>query len=180
MSLSTISANVSTLIDAERIAARIRELGAEIARDYTGRRLVLICVLKGSFVFTADLARSIDLPLSVEFLGVRSYGEGTKSSGVVQITHDLSRAIEGDDILVVEDIVDTGLTIAHLLELLKTRKPASVKVCALLHKPARTRVVVPIDYLGFTIEDKFVVGYGLDWAERYRNLPFIGLVESTT
>ena len=181
MGAPTISSNVTTLIDAERIATRVKELGAEIARDYASSSgLVLVCVLKGSFVFTADIARAIDLPFRVEFLGVRSYGEGTKSSGVVQITHDLSRPIEGEDILIVEDIVDTGLTIAHLLELLKTRKPASVKVCSLLHKPARTRVVVPIDYLGFTIEDKFVVGYGLDWAERYRNLPFIGLVESSS
>ncbi len=109
---------------------------------------------------------------------MRSYGEGTSTSGVVQITQDLSRPIEGEDVLIVEDIVDTGLTIAHLVELFGTRKPASLKVCALLHKPARTKVEVPIHYLGFTIEDRFVVGYGLDWAERYRNLPFIGVVES--
>ncbi len=172
--------NVSTMIDADRIAARVRELGEQITRDYAGRNLVLVCVLKGSFLFTADLARHIDLPLRIEFLGVRSYGEGTKSTGVVQITHDLTKPVEGDDVLIVEDIVDTGLTIAHLLELMRTRKPTSVKVCSLLHKPARTRIQVPIDYLGFTIEDKFVVGYGLDWAERYRNLPFIGLVESTS
>lgn len=171
-------ANVVTLLQAEEIAKRVRELGAEITRDYQDRRLVLVCVLKGSFLFTADLCRSIDLPLRIEFLGVRSYGEGTTTSGVVQITHDLSRPIEGDDVLLVEDIVDTGLTIAHLLELIRTRKPNSVKVCSLLHKPARTRVEVPIAYLGFTIPDRFVVGYGLDWAERYRNIPFIGVVEA--
>jgi hypoxanthine phosphoribosyltransferase len=171
--------NVITMIDADRIATRVRELGEQITRDYAGRTLVLVCVLKGSFLFTADLCRHIDLPVRIEFLGVRSYGEGTKSTGVVQITHDLTRPVEGDDVLLVEDIVDTGLTIAHLLELMRTRKPASVKVCSLLHKPARTRITVPIDYLGFTIEDKFVVGYGLDWAERYRNMPFIGVVEST-
>jgi hypoxanthine phosphoribosyltransferase len=170
--------NVTTLLSEGEIAARVRELGAEITRDYQDRRLVLVCVLKGSFLFTADLCRAIDLPLRIEFLGVRSYGEGTSSSGVVQITQDLSRPIEGDDILIVEDIVDTGLTIAHLLDLLRTRKPSSVKVCALLHKPARTRVEVPISYLGFTIPDRFVVGYGLDWAERYRNIPFIGVVEA--
>ena len=170
--------NVSTLLSTEEIATRVRELGAEITRDYADRRLVLVCVLKGSFVFTADLARAIDLPLRIEFLGVRSYGEGTTSSGVVQITQDLSRPIEGEDILLVEDIVDTGLTIAHLLDLLRTRKPNSVKVCSLLHKPARTRIEVPITYLGFTIADRFVVGYGLDWAERYRNIPFIGVVEA--
>lgn len=167
-----------TMLAEEAIRSRVAELGKEIARDYEGRRLVLVCVLKGSFVFTADLTRSIDVQHRVEFLGVRSYGEGTSSSGVVQITQDLSRPIEGDDILIVEDIVDTGLTIAHLLDLLRTRKPASVKVCALLHKPARARVSVPIDYLGFTIEDKFVVGYGLDWAERYRNLRDICVVEA--
>jgi hypoxanthine phosphoribosyltransferase len=174
-----LQSNVRTLLSAEQIGVRVRELGAQITKDYADRRLVLVSVLKGSFLFTADLARCIDLPLRVEFLGVRSYGEGTSTTGVVQITHDLSRPIEGDDILVVEDIVDTGLTISHLLQLFGTRMPSSVKVCALLHKPARSRVEVPIDYLGFTIEDKFVVGYGLDWAERYRNLPYIGVVEAT-
>jgi len=172
---------IATMIDAQKIQARIQELGAQITKDYEGKRLVMVCVLKGSFVFTADLARVIDnTTLRVEFLGVRSYGEGTNTTGVVQITQDLSKPIEGEDVLIVEDIVDTGLTIAHLLELLGTRKPASLKVCALLHKPARTRVEVPIDYLGFTIEDKFVIGYGLDWNERYRNLPMIGVVESTS
>jgi hypoxanthine phosphoribosyltransferase len=170
--------HVSTLLSTEQIAVRVRELGAQITKDYEGRRLVLVSVLKGSFVFTADLARAIDAQLRIEFLGVRSYGEGTSTSGVVQITQDLSKPIEGEDILIVEDIVDTGLTIAHLLELFHTRHPASIKVCSLLHKPARTKVEVPIDYLGFTIEDRFVVGYGLDWAERYRNLPFIGVVEA--
>ena len=170
--------HVSTLLSAEQIAARVRELGAQITKDYADRRLVLVSVLKGSFIFTADLCRAIDTQLRIEFLGVRSYGEGTSSSGVVQITQDLSKPIEGEDILIVEDIVDTGLTIAHLLELFHTRHPASIKVCSLLHKPARTKVEVPIDYLGFTIEDRFVVGYGLDWAERYRNLPFIGVVEA--
>lgn len=165
------------MISAEKIAERCKEMGAQIAKDYKDRNLVLICVLKGSFVFTSDIARAIDLPLRVEFLGVQSYGEGTSSSGVVQITQDLRGPIEGDDILLVEDIVDTGLTIAHLLDLLRTRKPRSVKVCSLLHKPARSRVEVPIEYLGFTIEDKFVVGYGLDWAERYRNLKDICVVE---
>ena len=170
--------HVITMLSAEQIAARVTELGAEIAKDYADRRLVLVSVLKGSFVFTADLARAIAGHLRIEFLGVRSYGEGTSTSGVVQITQDLARPIEGEDVLIVEDIVDTGLTIAHLLELLRTRRPASIKVCALLHKPARTKVEVPIHYLGFTIEDRFVVGYGLDWAERYRNLPFIGVVEA--
>jgi hypoxanthine phosphoribosyltransferase len=170
--------HVSTLLSTDQIAARVREIGAQITKDYEGRRLVLVSVLKGSFIFTADLCRAIDTQLRIEFLGVRSYGEGTSTSGVVQITQDLSKPIEGEDVLIVEDIVDTGLTIAHLLELFRTRHPASIKVCSLLHKPARTKIEVPIDYLGFTIEDRFVVGYGLDWAERYRNLPFIGVVEA--
>jgi hypoxanthine phosphoribosyltransferase len=170
--------HVSTMLSAEQIAARVKALGEQISKDYADRRLVLVSVLKGSFVFTADLARAIKGQLRIEFLGVRSYGEGTTTSGIVQITQDLSRPIEGEDVLIVEDIVDTGLTIAHLLELFATRRPASVKVCALLHKPARTKIEVPIDYLGFTIEDRFVVGYGLDWAERYRNLPYIGVVEA--
>jgi hypoxanthine phosphoribosyltransferase len=168
---------LATMLSAEQIALRVRELGAEITRDYAERSLVIVCVLKGSFVFAADLARAIDLPLRIDFLGVRSYGEDTESSGVVQITQDLSRPIERDDVLLVEDIVDTGLTVAHLINLLRTRSPSSVRVCALLRKPARARVAVAIDYIGFTIDDRFVVGYGLDCAERYRNLPYIGIVE---
>ncbi|MSP25612.1 MAG: hypoxanthine phosphoribosyltransferase [Myxococcales bacterium] len=168
---------ISTLYTAAEIAVRVAALGVQIARDFEGQRIVLVCVLKGSFVFTADLARAIDGNVRCEFLGVQSYGEGTESSGVVQITQDLTRSVENEHVILVEDIVDTGLTIAHLLELFRTRRPASVKVCALLHKPARTRVEVPIDYLGFTIDDKFVVGYGLDFNQRYRNLPFIGVVE---
>src|ERR1700733_10682388 len=165
------------MLSAKEIAARVHELGAQITKDYQDRPLVLVCVLKGSFIFAADLARAIDLPLRVDFLGVRSYGEGTESSGVVQITQDLSRPIAHEDVLLVEDIVDTGLTIAHLIDLFRTRAPASVKVCSLLHKPARAKVEVKVDYLGFTIEDRFVVGYGLDFAERYRNLPYIAVVE---
>jgi hypoxanthine phosphoribosyltransferase len=168
--------HVVTMLTAEQIQARVRALGADITRDYAGRNLVIVCVLKGSFVFAADLTRAIDLPLRVDFLGVRSYGADTESSGVVQITQDLSRPIEHDDVLLVEDIVDTGLTVAHLIDLLRTRSPASVKVCALLHKAARARVQVALDYLGFTIEDRFVVGYGLDFSERYRNLPYIGFI----
>jgi hypoxanthine phosphoribosyltransferase len=172
-----MSERLTTMLSAEEIALRVRELGATIERDYQSRNLVLVCVLKGSFVFASDLVRSINLPLRVDFLGVRSYGEGTESTGVVQITQDLSRPIEHEDVLLVEDIVDTGLTVAHLMTLLRTRAPASVKVCALLHKPARARVAVAVDYLGFTIDDRFVVGYGLDFAERYRNLPYIGILE---
>lgn len=174
-----MSERLVTMIDANKIAARVKELGAEIAKEYAGKNLVLVVVLKGSFVFAADLARAIEGNLRVDFLGVRSYGEGTESSGVVQITQDLSRPIAGEDVVIVEDIVDTGLTIAHLMDLFRTRGPRSVKVCALLHKPARAKVSVNVDYLGFTIEDKFVVGYGLDFAEKYRNLPYIGIVERT-
>jgi hypoxanthine phosphoribosyltransferase len=172
-----VSEQFRTLITAEEIQQRVSEIGAKISQDYRDRKVILVCVLKGSFMFTADLARHIDGNVSIEFLGVRSYGDETQSSGVVQITHDLSKSIEDDHVIVVEDIVDTGLTIGHLLDLLRTRKPASVRVCALLHKPARTKINVPIDYLGFTIEDHFVVGYGLDWAQRYRHLPFIGVVD---
>jgi hypoxanthine phosphoribosyltransferase len=166
-----------TMLSTETIDARVKELGAKITRDYAGKPLTLVVVLKGSFVFAADLARAIDLPLRIDFLGVRSYGEGTESSGVVQIVNDLSKPIAGEDVIIVEDIVDTGLTIAHLMDLLRTRNPHSVSVCALLHKPARAKVHVNVDYLGFTIEDKFVVGYGLDFAEKYRNVPYIGIVE---
>jgi hypoxanthine phosphoribosyltransferase len=168
---------ILTLLTAEEIAARVRELGATITREYAGKTLVLVCVLKGSFVFAADLARAIDLPVRIDFLGVRSYGVDTETSGVVQITHDLSRPVDHEHLLLVEDIVDTGLTIAYLIDLLRTRGPSSVRVCALLHKPARARLEVKIDFLGFTIEDRFVVGYGLDFGERHRNLPYIGVVE---
>jgi hypoxanthine phosphoribosyltransferase len=175
----SMSERIVSMLDQATIAARVKELGAEITKHYTDRNLVLVVVLKGSFLFAADLCRAIDLPLRVDFLGVRSYGEGTESSGVVQITQDLSKPIAGEDVLIVEDIVDTGLTIAHLMDLFRTRSPKSVAVCSLLHKPARARVAVNVDYLGFTIEDKFVVGYGLDIAEKYRNLPYIGVVERT-
>jgi hypoxanthine phosphoribosyltransferase len=166
------------MLSIETLQARVRELGAEITRDYAGTEdLVVVPILKGSFLFASDLIRCIDLDLSVEFLGLRSYGAGTESSGVVQITYDLTQPVTGRDVLIVEDIVDTGLSMRYLLENLATRHPRSVKLCSLLHKPARSRVKIPIDYLGFTIEDRFVVGYGLDYAEKYRNLPYIGVLE---
>jgi len=171
--------DIETLISEQDLAARVRALGQEIARDYAGRDLVLVGVLKGSYVFCADLARAIDLPLAIEFLGLKSYGDSQTTSGVVQITSDLSRPVAGKDLLIVEDIVDTGLTMAYLRKNLATRGPRSIKLCALLHKPARARVDTSIDYLGFRIEDVFVVGYGLDWAERYRNLPFVGVVRQS-
>jgi len=169
--------SIETFIDAEKIAARVREMGAEIARDYEGKDVVMIVVLKGSFVFASDLARAIDhTSLRIDFLGLRSY-EGTKSTGVVQITSDLTKPIEGKHVIVVEDIVDTGLTMKYLLENLETRQPASIKVASLLHKPARTKIDVPIHYLGFTIDDVFVIGYGLDYDQAYRNLPYLGVLK---
>ncbi len=166
------------MLSIETLQARVRELGEEITRDYAGTEdLVVVPILKGSFLFASDLIRCINLDLSVEFLGLRSYGAGTESSGVVQITYDLTQPVTGRDVLIIEDIVDTGLSMRYLLENLATRHPRSVKLCSLLHKPARSRVKIPIDYLGFTIEDRFVVGYGLDYAEKYRNLPYIGVLE---
>ncbi len=167
---------IETIFTAEQLRARVEELGVEITRDYATRNLVLLCILKGSFVFAADLARAIKLPLRIEFMGVSSYGADTESSGVVQITQDVSAPLANQDVLIVEDIVDTGLTLHYLQQQIQTRKPASVRICSLLHKPARELKKVTIDYLGFTIEDRFVIGYGLDWAQRYRNLPYIGEV----
>jgi len=155
----------------------VRALGAEIAAAHPTGDLLLLGVLKGSFVFLADLARAIPLPLRVDFLDVSSYGAGTESSGVVEITRDLRQPIEGAQVVLVEDVVDTGLTMVTLLEALASRKPASIEVCALLEKPARSKHAVPIHYRGFLVPDAFVVGYGLDHGERYRNLPFVGLLD---
>lgn len=169
-------ANFETLIPEEALQARIRELGAQITRDYQGKELVLVGVLKGAVLFMADLCRAIDLPLTMDFLGLSSYGDLTESSGVVQITQDLSRPVVGKDVLVVEDIVDTGLTLSFLLENFHSRQARSVRICTLLHKPANTKKHIGLDYVGFTIENKFVVGYGLDYEQKYRNLPYIGWV----
>jgi len=170
--------NVDVMLSREQIAARVQELGAEITRAYQGKDLVLVGVLKGSFVFFADLVRSIDLPLRIDFLAVSSYGGNTESSGVVKFTQDLTRPIAGQHVILVEDIVDTGLTMKYLLENLETRRPASLSVCSLLEKPDRAKVKIDIAYKGFTIPDAFVVGYGLDYDERYRNLPFLGVVRA--
>ena len=164
------------LIDADTIADRVAELGREITHDFDGKDLVIVPVLKGSYVFAADLVRHIDLDMAIDFLGVRSYGHQQESSGVVQITTDLSSSIEGKHVILVEDIVDTGLTVSYLYENLATRQPASLKIASLLHKPARTRVPVDIDYLSFTVEDVFIVGYGLDYAQKFRNLPYLAVV----
>lgn len=167
--------NVDVFINEATIAAKVKELGEAITRDYQGKELTIIAVMKGSLFFAVDLARAIDLPLKFEVLGVSSYA-GTETTGEVRITSDVTKPMAGRHLLVVEDIIDTGLTMKFLLENLSARHPASLKICTLLEKPARARAVVPIDYKGFVIEDKFVVGYGLDYDERYRNLPFIGLM----
>jgi hypoxanthine phosphoribosyltransferase len=168
--------DMSVLLSEEQIQARVRELGQQITRDYEGAELTLVGVLKGSFLFIADLCRQIDLPLTCDFLGISSYGDRTTTSGVIRITSDLTQPVEGRSVLVVEDIVDTGLTMQYLLENLRIRGPKSVKVCSLLYKPSRARVPVIIDYVGFTIQDAFVVGYGLDFQGRYRNLPCLGVM----
>jgi hypoxanthine phosphoribosyltransferase len=164
------------LITAERLAQRVAELGEQITADYAGRRLLLVCVLKGAVLFLVDLARQIQLPLEIDFMAISSYGASTRSSGIVRILKDLEDSVEGQHILVVEDIVDSGLTLDYLLRSLAARGPASIKVCGLLFKERPREMPVTIDYVGFTIPDKFVVGYGLDFAERYRNLPYIGVL----
>jgi len=167
---------VEVLLSADRLRARVEEIGREITRDYAGRPVVLVGVLKGALVFLADLMRAIDLPLSLDFVGLSSY-VGAQTSGEIEITSDLTRSIEGKDVILVEDIVDTGLTMHWLLQRLEARRPASLSVCALLVKPARARVEVPVRYRGFDIADEFVVGYGLDHDGRLRNLPYLGVVK---
>ncbi len=161
----------------EEIAARVKELGAEITRDYQGKNLLLVGILRGAVVFYSDLARSIDLPLKMDFMSVSSYGSGTESSGRVRILKDLDTDIRDTHILIVEDILDSGMTLYNLMQVLGTRQPASVKIAVLLDKPARRTVDVKADYAGFTIPDAFVVGYGLDYDQLYRNLDFIGVLD---
>ena len=164
------------LIDTDAIAARVVELGSQLTGAYAGRDPVLVSVLKGSLVFLADLMRAMDLPSSIDLMEVSSYA-GTETSGQVRILKDLSKPIEGRDVIVVEDIIDTGLTLNYLLGYLADRQPASIKICCLLDKPARRLADISIDYRGFTILDRFVIGYGLDYEERYRNLPYIGVLK---
>ena len=166
-----------TLYSEADIHAKVRELAAAIDRDYAGCSPFLIGVLKGCFVFMADLARAITLPCDIDFMSVSSYGNGTSTTGAVSITKDLSRDIEGRDVLIVEDILDSGVTLSYLKSYLQNRKPASLRICTLLDKPARRRADITADYVGFTCPDSFVVGYGLDYAEKYRNLPFIGVLK---
>jgi hypoxanthine phosphoribosyltransferase len=164
------------LLSEERISTRVAELGRQLSAEYAGRDPVLVSVLKGSIIFLADLIRSMDIPLSVDLMEVSSYGSGTETSGQVRILKDLSRSIEGREVIVVEDIIDTGLTLNYLLRYLGERNPSSISVCCLLDKPARRLAEIEIGYRGFTIPDRFVIGYGLDYDERYRNLPYVGVL----
>lgn len=168
---------ISTLIGQEELGKRVKELAKEIGRDYAGRELLIIAVLKGSFMFLADLIRELDYHVGVDFMGTSSYGASTQSSGEVRITKDLEQSVSGRHVLLVEDIVDTGLTLRYLVDTLRARQPASLKVCALLDKPARRRVRIGLDYYGFIIPNAFVVGYGLDYQEKYRGLPYVGVLE---
>ena len=165
------------LIGTEELQAKIAELGRQISEDYQGRNPLLICLLRGAVVFLSDLIRAIDIPLEMDFMAISSYGDSIESSGVVRLIMDLKSNITGRNVLIVEDIVDTGRTLAYMLDNLQTRRPTDIKVCALLSKPSRREVQVDLNYLGFEIPDKFVVGYGLDYAENYRNLPFIGVLK---
>jgi hypoxanthine phosphoribosyltransferase len=165
------------LIDEDRLRARVVELGEEISADYTGRDLLLIGVLKGAVFFMADLMRTLGIPCEIDFMAISSYGAQTDSSGVVRILKDLDINIEGRNVLVVEDIIDSGLTLSYLIRNLEAREPANLEICALLTKPDRREIDVPVRYIGFEIPNRFVVGYGLDFAERYRNLPYVGVLD---
>ena len=168
---------IRVLIPEEKVDQRIEELGKKISEDYAGRQIHMICILKGGVFFMCELAKRITVPVSLDFMCVGSYGDGTKSSGVVRIAKDLDESIEDKEVLIVEDIVDSGNTLYYLMDVLRKRNPASIRLCTLLDKPDRRVKDVKADYLGFEIPDEFVVGYGLDYAQKYRNLPYIGVVE---
>ncbi len=168
---------VRVLLSEEEVDTRIREIGEQISRDYAGKSIHLVCVLKGGSFFMCELAKRISVPVSLDFMSVSSYGSDTKSSGVVKIVKDLDEPLQGKDVLVVEDIVDSGRTLSYLMEMLQDRGPASLRLCTLLDKPDRRVIDVKVDYTGFQIPDEFVVGYGLDYDQMYRNLPYIGVVE---
>lgn len=172
-----MSEKIRVLLPEQEVADRIREIGKQITEDYCGEEVFLICTLKGASFFACELAKRIDLPLILDFIAVASYGSGTKSSGEVRMIKDLDESIEGKNVIVVEDIVDTGRTLSYLMEILKKRNPRSLKLCSLLDKPERRVVDVKVDYKGFEVPDLFVVGYGLDYAQKYRNLPYIGVLE---
>ncbi|MBR4208431.1 MAG: hypoxanthine phosphoribosyltransferase [Lachnospiraceae bacterium] len=169
--------NISVLISEERLNERIKEMGEEISRAYKGRELHLISILKGGVFFTCELAKRITVPVYVDFMSVSSYGSGKQTSGAVKIIKDLDESIDGMDVMVVEDIIDSGTTLSYLMDLLKQRRPASLALCTLLDKPERRLHEVKVDYTGFKVPDKFIVGYGLDYAQRYRNLPYIGVID---
>lgn len=173
-----MSDTIRVLVEEEKIGERVRELGDQISRDYAGREVHMICVLKGGVFFMCELAKRITVPVTMDFMQVSSYGSGTKSSGIVRITKDLDETIENRHVLIVEDIIDSGRTLSYLIPMLQQRRPASIRLCTLLDKPERREVdTVQIDYTGFEIPNAFVVGYGLDYDQRYRNLPYIGVVE---
>lgn len=169
--------SIKVLVSEKDVNARIEQLGKKISEDYAGRKVHLIGVLKGSVFFMCELAKRITVPVSLDFMSVSSYGDGTKSSGVVRIVKDLDEPLEGKDVIIVEDIIDSGRTLSYLMKVLSARKPASMSLCALLDKPDRRVTAVEADYIGFEIPDQFVVGYGLDYAQKYRNLPYIGVVQ---
>ena len=178
MSAAELDAAVTeVLIDRDDLQRRIAELGEEISTDYTGRDLLLVGVLKGAVFFMADLMRNLTIPCEIDFMAISSYGVSTDSSGVVRILKDLDINIEGRDVLIVEDIIDSGLTLSYLMRNLEAREPASLEICALLTKPGRREAEVPVRYIGFEIPNRFVIGYGLDFAERYRNLPYVGVLD---
>ena len=168
---------INVLISEADIDRKIREVAALISEDYAGKSVHLICILKGSAFFACELAKRITVPVTIDFMSVSSYGSGTTSTGIVRIVKDLDEPLEGKDVLIVEDIIDTGRTLSHLIDVLKTRKPASVRLCTLLDKPERRVTSVEVDYTCFQIPDQFVVGYGLDYDQKYRNLPYVGVVE---
>ena len=168
---------IRILLPEDEVDARVEEIGKQISADYAGKAVHLICILKGGVFFTCELAKRITVPVSIDFMSVASYGNDTKSSGVVKVIKDLDEAIEGKHVLVVEDIVDSGRTLSYLLENLRRRNPRSLRLCTLLDKPERRVTEVHVDYTGFEIPDRFVVGYGLDYMQRYRNLPYVGVVE---
>lgn len=168
---------IKVLISREEVDKKIRELGDQISKDYAGKELHLICVLKGGVFITCELAKALTIPVSLDFMSVSSYGDETVSSGRVKIIKDLDDSIEGKEVLIVEDIIDSGNTLKYLVDLLQTRKPNNIRICTLLDKPDRRITDVPVDYVGFQIPDKFVVGYGLDYAQKFRNLPYIGVIE---
>lgn len=170
---------MEVLFDREELKAKVAELGQKITEEYRGRELLVVGILKGAFIFMADLIREIQIPLEIDFMDVSSYGISTSSSGEVRIIKDLDNSIQDKDVLIVEDIVDTGLTLKYITELLKTRNPSTIKICCLLDKPSRRKTDIQADYVGYTIPDRFVVGYGLDYAEQYRNYPAVCVLKPT-